>query len=85
LLIHSTFVNLCPVLSTITSKIQSIHHNSTSTLQRALDLIFQLVNEQNVVVLTTELLNYLVVAQVNANTNTIISFFFFLNVDIRVV
>lgn len=34
-----------------------------SIRQRALDLIFQLVNDQNVVVLTTELLNYLVVAQ----------------------
>jgi AP-1 complex subunit gamma-1 len=30
---------------------------------RALELIYQLVNEQNVIVLTTELLNYLVVAQ----------------------
>lgn len=34
-----------------------------SIRQRALDLIYQLVNEQNVVLLTTELLNYLVVAQ----------------------
>lgn len=34
-----------------------------SIRQRALDLIYQLVNDQNVVLLTTELLNYLVVAQ----------------------
>jgi AP-1 complex subunit gamma-1 len=34
-----------------------------SIRQRALELIYQLVNEQNVVALTTELLNYLVVAQ----------------------
>lgn len=34
-----------------------------SIRQRALELIYQLVNEQNVVALTAELLNYLVVAQ----------------------
>jgi AP-1 complex subunit gamma-1 len=34
-----------------------------SIRQRALDLIYQLVNESNVVNLTTELLNYLIVAQ----------------------
>lgn len=34
-----------------------------SIRQRALDLIYQLVNENNVINLTTELLNYLVVAQ----------------------
>lgn len=34
-----------------------------SIRQRALELIYQLVNEQNVIVLTTELLNYLIVAQ----------------------
>lgn len=34
-----------------------------SIRQRALELIYQLVNEQNVVILTTELLNYLIVAQ----------------------
>ncbi|RYH21864.1 hypothetical protein EON65_20040, partial [archaeon] len=34
-----------------------------SIRQRALELIYQLVNEQNVVPLTTELLNYLIVAQ----------------------
>ena len=33
-----------------------------SIRQRALELVYQLVNEQNVVMLTTELLNYLVVA-----------------------
>ena len=33
-----------------------------SIRQRALELIYQLVNDQNVVALTTELLNYLVVA-----------------------
>lgn len=34
-----------------------------SIRQRALELIFQLVNDQNVIVLTNELMNYLVVAQ----------------------
>ena len=35
-----------------------------SIRQRALELIYQLVNEQNVVALTAELLNYLIVANV---------------------
>merc|ERR1719223_1297121 len=39
-----------------------------SIRQRALELIYQLVNEQNVVVLTTELLNYLIVAQTEHKT-----------------
>ncbi len=34
-----------------------------SIRQRTLELIFQLVNDQNVIALTTELLNYLVVRQ----------------------
>lgn len=40
-----------------------------SIRQRALDLIYQLVNEQNVVALSTELLNYLVVAQADQKVN----------------
>jgi AP-1 complex subunit gamma-1 len=40
-----------------------------SIRQRALDLIYQLVNESNVVALTTELLNYLVVAQSEQKVN----------------
>jgi AP-1 complex subunit gamma-1 len=40
-----------------------------SIRQRALELIYQLVNEQNVVALTSELLNYLIVAQSDHKPN----------------
>lgn len=40
-----------------------------SIRQRALELIYQLVNEQNVVALTGELLNYLIVAQTEHKAN----------------
>lgn len=42
-----------------------------SIRQRALELIYQLVNEQNVVALTTELLNYLIVAQTEHKANLV--------------
>jgi AP-1 complex subunit gamma-1 len=42
-----------------------------SIRQRALELIYQLVNDQNVTALTTELLNYLVVAQTEHKTNLV--------------
>eukprot|EP01039_Chlorochromonas_danica_P002117 gene2117-2311_t len=42
-----------------------------SIRQRALELIYQLVNEQNVTALTTELLNYLVVAQAEQKANLV--------------
>eukprot|EP01038_Epipyxis_sp_PR26KG_P011986 gene11986-16046_t len=42
-----------------------------SIRQRALELIYQLVNDQNVVGLTAELLNYLIVAQVDHKANLV--------------
>mmetsp|Transcript_18114 Transcript_18114/g.18172 ORF Transcript_18114/g.18172 Transcript_18114/m.18172 type:complete len:870 (+) Transcript_18114:126-2735(+) len=43
--------------------VDCLKDNDISIRQRALELIYQLVNETNVIALTTELLNYLVVAQ----------------------
>lgn len=43
--------------------VECLKDTDVSIRQRALELIYQLVNEQNVVALTTELLNYLVVVQ----------------------
>ena len=42
-----------------------------SIRQRALELVFQLVNDQNVVALTTELLNYLVVAPADSKASLV--------------
>lgn len=42
-----------------------------SIRQRALELVFQLVNDQNVVTLTTELLNYLVVAPADSKASLV--------------
>lgn len=46
-----------------TTIVECLKDTDVSIRTRALELIYQLVNEQNVVNLTTELLNYLVVAQ----------------------
>lgn len=46
-----------------TTIVDCLKDPDVSIRQRALDLIYQLVNEQNVVSLTSELLNYLIVAQ----------------------
>lgn len=46
-----------------TTIVDCLKDADVSIRQRALELIFQLVNEQNVISLTTELLNYLIIAQ----------------------
>lgn len=52
-----------------TTIVDCLKDPDVSIRQRALDLIFQLVNEQNVVLLTSELLNYLIVAQTEHKAN----------------
>lgn len=49
--------------------VECLKDSDVSIRQRALELIFQLVNEQNVIALTTELLNYLVVTQADQKAN----------------
>jgi len=47
-----------------TTIVECLKDADISIRQRALELIFQLVNDSNVIALTTELLNYLIIAQV---------------------
>jgi AP-1 complex subunit gamma-1 len=54
-----------------TTIVDCLKDPDVSIRQRALELIYQLVNEQNVVALTTELLNYLVVAQTEHKPNLV--------------
>ena len=56
-----------------------------SIRQRALELIYQLVNEQNVVALTAELLNYLIVANVEhkVRSRSISTLLLFVHIFVR--